>query len=106
MEFNAKKLDEANAIVTSTIAKEVIDKSFNKMAVQASKEMNVAGFRKGKVPVAVVKQRHGDKILQDAEGDVLRALFQESLKELEFTNEDIIGEPSITKFDKKRRWFN
>ena len=101
MEFNAKKVDEANAIVTSTIAKEVIDKSFNKMAIQASKEMNVSGFRKGKVPVAVVKQRHGDKILQDAEGEVLRALFQESLKELEFTNEDIIGEPSISKFDKK-----
>ncbi len=101
MGFNAKKVDEANAIVTSTIAKEVIDKSFNKMAIQASKEMNVAGFRKGKVPVAVVKQRHGDKILQDAEGDALRALFSESLKELEITNEDIIGEPAITKFDKK-----
>jgi len=100
MEFNAKKVDEANAVVTSTIAKEVIDKSFNKMAIQASKEMNVAGFRKGKVPVAVVKQRHGDKILQDAEGDALRALFQESLAELKLSNEDIIGEPSITKFDK------
>jgi trigger factor len=101
MGFNAKKLDEANAIVTSTIAKEVIDKSFNKMAIQASKEMNVAGFRKGKVPVAVVKQRHGDKILQDAEGEALRALFGESLKELELTNDDIVGEPAITKFDKQ-----
>ena len=101
MEFNAKKVDEANAIVTSTIAKEVIDNSFNKMVVQASKEMNVAGFRKGKVPAAVVKKMHGDKILQDAEGDALRELFQVSLKELEITNEDIIGEPAITKFDKK-----
>ena len=101
MEINAQKLDEANAIVTSTIAKETIDNSYNKIAKQASKEMNIAGFRKGKVPVAVVKQMHGEKLLQDAEGEALRALFQESLEKLEVTNDDIIGEPSITKFDKK-----
>mgnify|MGYP000123058907 CR=1 FL=1 len=101
MEFNAKKVDEANAVVTSTISKEVIDTTFNKIAVQASKEMNISGFRKGKVPVAVVKQRHGEKLLQDAEGDALRSLFNESLKELELSNEDIIGEPAITKFEKQ-----
>jgi len=101
MEFNAKKVDEANAVVTSIIAVEEINKNFDKIAKQASKEMNIAGFRKGKVPVTVVKKMHGEKLLQDAEGDALRGLFQESLSELELKTEDIIGEPAITKFDKK-----
>ena len=101
MEFNAKKVDEANAVVTSTVPAEEINKSYDKIAKQASKQMNVAGFRKGKVPVAVVKKMHGDKLLQDAEGEVLRELFKESLADLKITNEDIIGEPAITKFDKK-----
>jgi len=101
MEFNAKKVDEANAVVTSTIAVEEINKNFDKIAKQASKEMNIAGFRKGKVPVAVVKKMHGEKLVQDAEGEALRGLFQESLAELDLKTEDIIGEPAITKFDKK-----
>jgi len=101
MEFNAKKVDEANAIVTSTIAVEDINKNYDKIAKQASKQMNISGFRKGKVPVAVVKQMHGEKLMQDAESDALRDLFQASLKELALTTEEIIGEPAITKFDKK-----
>jgi len=101
MEFNAKKVDEANAIVTSTIAVEDINKNYDKIAKAASKQMNISGFRKGKVPVAVVKQMHGEKLMQDAESDSLRDLFQASLKELTLSTEDIIGEPAITKFDKK-----
>ena len=101
MEFNAKKVDEANAIVTSTIAVENINKNYDKIAKQASKQMNISGFRKGKVPVAVVKKMHGEKLLQDAESDSLRDLFQASLKELKLTTEDIIGEPAVSKFDKK-----
>ncbi|NQY93117.1 MAG: trigger factor [Campylobacteraceae bacterium] len=101
MEFNAKKVDEANAIVTSTIAVEDINKNYDKIAKQASKQMNISGFRKGKVPVAVVKKMHGEKLLQDAESDSLRDLFQASLKELKLTTEDIIGEPAVSKFDKK-----
>ncbi len=101
MEFNAKKVDEANAIVTSTIAVEDINKNYDKIAKQASKQMNISGFRKGKVPVAVVKQMHGEKLMQDAESDALRDLFQASLKDLALTTEEIIGEPAITKFDKK-----
>ncbi len=101
MEFNAKKIDEANAIVTSTIALEDINTNYDKIAKQASKQMNISGFRKGKVPVSVVKKMHGEKLMQDAESDVLRDLFQASLKDLALTTEEIIGEPAITKFDKK-----
>jgi len=101
MEFNAKKIDEANAVVTATLQATAIDESLNKLAKQASKTLDVQGFRKGKVPVAVVKSRYADKLQQDAEGEVLRAALNGAMDELKIVNSDLIGEPSVTKFDKK-----
>lgn len=101
MEFNAQQIDSANAVITSTIAKEVIDNNLNKVAKDASRNLKVDGFRKGKVPLAVVKARFGQKLEEDATSEALRVLFAEGLKELNIKNEDLIGEPSITKFDKK-----
>ena len=101
MEFSANRVDGANAVITATIAKEVVESNLDKVAKQAAKTMNVQGFRKGKVPVAVVKQRFADKLREDAEAEALRKVLGEALKELNITNADLIGEPTISKFDKK-----
>lgn len=101
MEFNANRVDGANAVITATIAKEVVESNLDKVAKQAAKTMNVQGFRKGKVPVAVVKQRFADKLREDAEADALRKILDDSLKELKIASADLIGEPTISKFDKK-----
>ena len=101
MEFNANRVDEANAVVTATVTKEVIEANLDKVAKQASKTMNIQGFRKGKVPVAVVKQRFAEKLREDAEGEAIRKVLADGLKSLEIKNEDLIGEPSISKFEKK-----
>jgi trigger factor len=101
MEFSANKVDGANAVITATIAKEVIEANLDKVAKEAAKTMNVQGFRKGKVPVAVVKQRFADKLREDAEADALRKILNDALKELNIANADLIGEPTISKFDKK-----
>lgn len=101
MEFSANRVDGANAVITATISKEVVESNLDKVAKQAAKTMNVQGFRKGKVPVAVVKQRFADKLREDAEADALRKILDDSLKELNIASADLIGEPTISKFDKK-----
>jgi trigger factor len=101
MEFNAKKTDEANAVVTATIAKATIDANIDKIAKEAAKTMDVQGFRKGKVPPHIVKARYGEKLTQDAEGDALREVLSSGLKEVNIANEDVIGEPAITKYEKQ-----
>ena len=101
MEFNANRVDGANAVITATIAKEVVESNLDKVAKQAAKTMNVQGFRKGKVPVAVVKQRFADKLTEDAEAEALRKVLDGGLKELNIASADLIGEPTISKFDKK-----
>ncbi len=101
MEFNAQKVDEANAVITATVSKDLIEKNLDKVAKQAAKTLDIQGFRKGKVPVAIVKQRYADKLEQDAESDVLRDILAKSLEDLNITNDDLVGEPAVTKFDKK-----
>jgi trigger factor len=101
MEFNANRVDGANAVISATVTKETIESNLDKVAKEAAKTMSVQGFRKGKVPVAVVKQRYADKLREDAEADALRKVLNDGLKELNIANEDLIGEPNISKFDKK-----
>ena len=51
MEFNANRVDEANAVISATVTKEILEANLDKVAKQVSKTMNIQGFRKGKVPV-------------------------------------------------------
>ena len=101
MEFNAKRVDEANAEISATISKASIDAQIDKIAKQAAKTLDVQGFRKGKVPVSIVKARYGEKLSQDAEGEVVRDIMTKALAELNIANENLIGEPAFKKFDKK-----
>jgi len=101
MTFKTNKIDEANASVSGTISAKTIETNVNKIAQHSAKNMSVQGFRKGKVPLAVVKARFGEKLQHDAEGESIREALESGLSELAIDKKDIIGEPAITKFDKK-----
>ncbi|WP_281951871.1 trigger factor [Nitrosophilus kaiyonis] len=101
MEIVAKKVDNANAEVNAKIAKSDIESKTQKIAKELSKTLNLPGFRKGKVPIAIVKKRYGEKIEKDAEAEALQEVYAKALEELGLNKEDILGEPAVTKFDKK-----
>lgn len=100
MTLTVEKLDNANAIIKATISKKYLDNKIEIAAKNASKNMKVDGFRAGKIPVAIVKARFGDKLTQEAEGTALQELLQKGVNELGIKNSDIVGEPSIPKFEK------
>ncbi|MRI58314.1 MAG: trigger factor [Epsilonproteobacteria bacterium] len=100
MEIKATKIDNANAKVEAKITKEEIAKKSESIAKELAKTMNIPGFRKGKVPVAVVKKRYGDKIDQDAEAELIRQAIDKALEDLGVSKEDMLGEPVFTKFEK------
>ena len=101
MSVTAKKINGANAVITATIDSATIDQSISKIAKEYSKTANVDGFRKGKVPVAKIKAIYGDKLTQDAESEALRAVLDAGVAELKIDASTLIGEPNVTKFDKK-----
>ena len=100
MEIKATKIDNANAKVEAKITKEEIAQKSEKIAKELAKTMNIPGFRKGKVPVAVVKKRYGEKIEQDAEAELVREAIDKAFDELGISKDAILGEPRFTKFEK------
>ena len=100
MEIKQNKIDDANAEISATITMDEVNANIEKIAKQLAKTANVQGFRKGKVPVAIVKKQYGEKLVQDAEAEALREVLGKGLEALEISNESLIGEPNISKFDK------
>ncbi len=100
MEIKSNQIDGANAEIEATISMDEVNKNLNKIAKELSKTASVQGFRKGKVPIAIVKKQYGERLTQDAEAEALRDVLSKGLDELGIKNEELIGEPNITKFDK------
>ena len=100
MKVTVNKVDDANIIISGTLDTAAIDANVEKLAKQAAKELKVDGFRAGKVPVSVVKQMHGDKLAQDAEGEAVRELIDVGLAEAKIDAADIIGQPGFKKYEK------
>jgi len=101
MNIKTKKIDSANAQIEASIDAKSIEEKVEKFAKDAAKNMDIAGFRKGKVPVAVVKKRYGDKLAEDAKNEAVRDAYEKGLKELDLDATKLIGEPIVEKFEEK-----
>ncbi len=100
MEINSNKINGANAEITATISMDEVNAKVEKIAKSLTKTAKVDGFRKGKVPVAIIKKQYGNKLVEDAEAEVLREVLEKGLAEMEISNDSLIGEPNVSKFDK------
>ncbi|QFR44116.1 trigger factor [Sulfurimonas xiamenensis] len=100
MKIKVNKINSANAEIEAEISKETINSKLEKIAKELTKTASVQGFRKGKVPVAVVKKQYGERLIQDAESEALRDVLNRGLDELEVAMSALIGEPNISKFNK------
>jgi len=63
------------------IPADVIDKEVNKRLEEAAKSVVIKGFRKGKVPVKVVRQKFGSGVRQEVLGDTINRSFQEAVRQ-------------------------
>lgn len=100
MKIKTNKINSANAQIEAQIPKETIDANIEKIAKNLTKTASVQGFRKGKVPVAVIKKQYGERLVQDAEAEALREVLNRGLDELKVAMDALIGEPNISKFVK------
>ncbi|MBD2784775.1 trigger factor [Xenorhabdus sp. DI] len=61
--------------VSITVPAADIEKAVNSELVNVAKKVRIDGFRKGKVPMKIVKQRYGASVLQDVLGDLMQRNF-------------------------------
>ena len=95
MNITATKKDTANVLITAKIENADIEKNINKTAKQLAKTQSVDGFRKGKVPVAIIKKMYNEKLQSEAESEAINKIVETAKKELDLKVEDIIGDPSF-----------
>ncbi|MDY0115968.1 MAG: trigger factor [Sulfurimonadaceae bacterium] len=101
MQIKSNKINGANAQIEAVITQAIIDTNLEKIAKELTKTAKIAGFRKGKVPVSAVKKQYGERLVQDAEAEALREVLKRGLEALSIAADTLIGEPNISKFDKK-----
>lgn len=90
MNITRENIDALNAVVTVNIEKEDYNDKVNKILTDYRKTANIPGFRKGRVPMGLVKKQYGKAVLVDE----VNKLLQENLnKYLVEEKLDILGNP-------------
>lgn len=78
--------------LTIGVPAEQVDTEVNTRLQKASKDVRLPGFRPGKVPLKVVKQRFGEGIRQEVVGEMISKSFQEAVVQEKLAP---AGQPSV-----------
>jgi trigger factor len=74
-------VSETRKTLTVEIPSDVVDAEINRIAKDYSKQAKIPGFRPGKVPPSVVKQRFKDQIFHDVMHGLIPRAVEEALQE-------------------------
>ena len=92
MQTHIEKLDGLKHKMTIDVDWDHISEKENQKINQVARTADISGFRKGKVPAKIVKQRYGASIRQE----VLAKIVEETLSSvIEEKNIDFAGKPEI-----------
>ncbi len=90
MNISKEQLDELNAVVTVDIAKADYSDKVDNILKDYRKNANIPGFRKGHVPMGLVKKQYGKAVLVDEVNKLLQDALNKYLTEEKL---DVLGNP-------------
>jgi len=90
MNITKKDIDQLNTVITINVVKEDYEEKVNAVLADYRKKANVPGFRKGRIPLAMIKKQHGTSVLLDEVNKILQNALNKYLKEEKL---EILGNP-------------
>lgn len=81
MQVSVENTSALERRMTVGVSVERIETEVNKRLQQTARSAKVAGFRPGKVPMSVIRQRYEDAARQEALGDLIQSTFYEAVVE-------------------------
>lgn len=81
MQVSVENTSALERRMTIGVPAERIETEVNKRLQQTARRAKVPGFRPGKVPMSVIRQRYEDSARQEALGDLIQATFYEAVVE-------------------------
>jgi trigger factor len=104
MEYNVVELNASEKEVEIKLQYDEIKKEIQDEVKKQSKKIQVPGFRKGKVPVSMLKKMYGDALEYEASEKIANSFFWKVAEENHLKP---IGQPTMTdlKFDPEKELF-
>lgn len=96
MQVSVEVIEGLERRMTVELPSDQIESEVNKRLNDAKSKVNINGFRRGKVPLSVVRQRFGAGVRQEVMGEVINRSYSEAL---ESENLRPAGMPSIEPVD-------
>ena len=90
MEIKHKKTDELNGVIIITVYKNDYQENVLKILKDYKKKANIPGFRKGHVPLGLIKKKYENAIISDEVNKLITSKLQDYLKNKKV---DILGNP-------------
>lgn len=92
MQVSVESTSALERRMSITVPAERIETQVNKRLQQTAQKAKIPGFRPGKVPMSVIRQRFEADARQEAVGDVIQSSFYEAIAEQKLTP---AGQPSV-----------
>lgn len=92
MQVSVENTSALERRMSITVPAERIETQVNKRLQQTAQKAKIPGFRPGKVPMSVIRQRYEADARQEAVGDVIQASFYEAVVEQKLNP---AGAPSV-----------
>lgn len=108
MNITRNNVDALNAIVTIELAKEDYQGNVDRVLTDYKKSANIPGFRKGAVPMSLIKKQYGKAVMYEEVNKILQDKLNNYLVEekldilgnpLPVSNADFDWESDVLKFD-------
>jgi len=92
MQVSVENTSALERRMTVGVPVERIETEVNKRLQQTARRAKVPGFRPGKVPMSVIRQRYEDAARQEALGDLIQSTFYEAVVEQKL---NLAGAPAV-----------
>ena len=96
METKVNKISDKEREVEVTLDYEEIKEDIDKAYQKERKNISMDGFRKGKVPMGMIKKMYGEAIEYKASEDIASNKFWDAVKQ---ENLEPVGQPALTDLD-------
>ena len=90
MNITRKNIDELNAVLTIEIEKKDYNERVEQTLLDHKKKANIPGFRKGQVPMGMVKKQYGKAVLVEEVNKLVQGKLNSYLSEEKL---DLLGNP-------------
>src|ERR1019366_3333793 len=103
MQTSLENLGQLERRLNMTVRVEEIEKQVDERLKKLSRNLRMAGFRPGKVPLKLVAQQYGPQVRSEVIGDAVQKAFSDAVRE---QNLNVAGypriEPKTSEADAKR----